>query len=341
MSVTREYKKIEKGLTSSLFKKIKNIGYKFVHLIKKLFSFFGKKYTIMFIPHSENKVVNLQFSLITILLCSFAIVFVSAGFLWTGSKVAGIMTELIRKEDSLSRAEANLDSVREEIIELREIANVFKNALGETASIVGTGIDTETPEGEGDLSGLKGTLSLTEGELKDVAELRELKVTLRKAIDSFSQIKNVLGAQKDLLVSIPSIWPVKGGRGIITQYFGPAIHPFYKNWYLHKGVDIAYPYPVPVLATATGKVVEAKSDPLGYGNYVIIRHKYGFYTKYAHLQYFTVQKGQEVHQGQVIGMMGSSGLSTGRHVHYEVIIGSEVVDPLKFLNISYSKMGTK
>ncbi|MEM5948814.1 M23 family metallopeptidase [Spirochaetia bacterium 38H-sp] len=295
----------------------------------------------MFIPHSENKVINVQFSFVTLLVFSLIFISVSAGFLWTGSKIAGVMTELTRKESSLKRAEANLDSVREEIIELREIASIFKKALSETAGIVGTGLSEDSPTGEGDLSGLTGTLSLTEGELKDVAELRELKVTLRKAIDSFSQIKNVLGAQKDLLVSIPSIWPVKDGKGIITQYFGPALHPFYKNWYLHKGVDIAYPYPVPVLATATGKVVEAKSDPLGYGNYVVIRHKYGFYTQYAHLKYFTVQKGQEVHQGQVIGLMGSTGLSTGRHVHYEVIIGSEVVDPLKFLNISENKTSSK
>jgi hypothetical protein len=72
----------------------------------------------------------------------------------------------------------------------------------------------------------------------------------------------------------------------------------------------------------------------GYGNFVVIRHKYGFYTKYAHLQRTYVRPGQDISQGDVLGTMGNTGLSTGPHLHYEVRIGSQVVDPVKYINMT-------
>jgi murein DD-endopeptidase MepM/ murein hydrolase activator NlpD len=78
----------------------------------------------------------------------------------------------------------------------------------------------------------------------------------------------------------------------------------------------------------------------GFGNYIIIRHKHGFYTRYAHLLSSRVKNGQKVQQGEVIGYIGNTGLSTGPHLHYEVHIGSDVVDPYKFLNIRSSPART-
>ncbi|ADN02798.1 M23 family metallopeptidase [Spirochaeta thermophila] len=337
MSVTRNYKRLEEAASRKAFWRIKRLGQAIGGILGRLGGIAKKKYTIMLIPHFEDKVINIQVSLFLLLFLGVLLVGVVAGFVWTGSRVTGITALLEQKEASLSSVEANLDKVKGELSELREVAALFKQSLAQTASLLGeTGDDPgEDLQEEGDLAGISHELSLSAGDIKELAEIRELKVSLQQAVDSLSQVQNVLNAQKELLVNIPSIWPVQGGRGIITQYFGPSIHPFYKYWYLHKGVDIAYPYAVPILATANGKVVEAKSDPLGWGNYVVIRHRYGFYTRYAHLQYYLVKKGQEVHQGQVIGMMGSTGLSTGRHLHYEVMIGSEVIDPLKFLNISH------
>jgi murein DD-endopeptidase MepM/ murein hydrolase activator NlpD len=72
---------------------------------------------------------------------------------------------------------------------------------------------------------------------------------------------------------------------------------------------------------------------MGLGHYLVLRHNYGFYTRYGHLDRVVVKKGQEVRRGQIIGYMGSSGLSTGPHLHYEVGIGTQVVDPLQFLSI--------
>ncbi|UZV49643.1 M23 family metallopeptidase, partial [Treponema pallidum] len=77
----------------------------------------------------------------------------------------------------------------------------------------------------------------------------------------------------------------------------------------------------------------------GWGNYVIIKHKHGFYTRYAHMQSYTVTRGQHIRQGQIIGYIGATGVATGPHLHYEIHIGSDVVDPGKYLNVKTAGAG--
>jgi len=87
-----------------------------------------------------------------------------------------------------------------------------------------------------------------------------------------------------------------------------------------------------ILATANGQIVTVAYDA-SFGNYIIIKHAYGYYTRYAHLKACYVKKGQFVSQGDIIGALGNTGLTTGPHLHYEVHIGSDVVDPAKYINI--------
>jgi murein DD-endopeptidase MepM/ murein hydrolase activator NlpD len=116
--------------------------------------------------------------------------------------------------------------------------------------------------------------------------------------------------------------------------FGQNKHPFTGQYYIHKGIDLStYRQGDPIVATADGQVVTIESEQGGFGNYIIIRHKHGFYTRYAHLLSFRVNTGQRVQQGEIIGYIGNTGLSTGPHLHYEVHIGSDVVDPFKFITI--------
>ena len=115
--------------------------------------------------------------------------------------------------------------------------------------------------------------------------------------------------------------------------FGQNVHPITNQWYIHKGLDFStYRTGDPVIATANGQVVTVGHDD-SFGNYVIIKHKYGFYTRYAHLNTVRVAKGQQVTQRQIIGTIGNTGITTGPHLHYEVHIGSDVVDPAKYINI--------
>lgn len=125
----------------------------------------------------------------------------------------------------------------------------------------------------------------------------------------------------------PSIWPA---RGTVTSGFGWRISPFGDGNELHPGIDIAYTMGAPVVATADGEVV--MSGPAGgYGNLVQIDHGNGIATLYGHNSQTTVKVGQQVKKGQVIAYAGSTGKSTGPHVHYEVRVNNTPIDPMKYL----------
>lgn len=129
------------------------------------------------------------------------------------------------------------------------------------------------------------------------------------------------------LAVTPSIWPA---QGTVTSGFGWRISPFGDGNELHPGIDIAYTMGAPVVATADGEVVV--SGPAGgYGNLIQIDHKNGIDTLYGHNSQLAVAVGQQVKKGQVIAYAGSTGKSTGPHVHYEVRVNNTPVDPMKYL----------
>lgn len=129
------------------------------------------------------------------------------------------------------------------------------------------------------------------------------------------------------LTATPSIWPA---RGTVTSSFGWRVSPFGDGNELHPGIDIAYTMGAPVVATADGEVIVSGSAG-GYGNLVQINHGNGISTLYGHNSQLAVKVGQTVKKGQVIAYAGSTGKSTGPHVHYEVRVNNTAVDPMKYL----------
>ena len=129
------------------------------------------------------------------------------------------------------------------------------------------------------------------------------------------------------MVSTPTIWPV---RGWVSSKFGFRTSPFSGRRVFHEGLDIAARYGLPVRATAKGIVVFA-GEKAGYGNIVTIDHGYGYMTRYGHNSSLTVKVGDKVEKGDVIAKVGSTGRSTGPHVHYEVLVNGIPVNPQKFI----------
>jgi len=121
--------------------------------------------------------------------------------------------------------------------------------------------------------------------------------------------------------------------GVITSKFGRRRDPINSRPAFHNGVDIRGRMGTDVKATADGKVYELGLDE-GMGRFVILDHKNGFRTSFGHLKKILVKRGEEVHRGQVIGLLGNSGRSTGPHVHYEVHHQKKLVDPLKYMRIA-------
>ncbi|MEM9148053.1 MAG: DUF5930 domain-containing protein [Pseudomonadota bacterium] len=127
---------------------------------------------------------------------------------------------------------------------------------------------------------------------------------------------------------LPFGMPVHGARK--TSGFGKRRDPFRRTWSMHNGVDWAGPRGTPIYSTAAG-VVSFSGRQRGYGIVVVIKHAFGYETRYAHLDKSLVEVGQRVERGLKIGKMGNTGRSTGTHLHYEIRVGEEPINPTKFI----------
>jgi murein DD-endopeptidase MepM/ murein hydrolase activator NlpD len=138
----------------------------------------------------------------------------------------------------------------------------------------------------------------------------------------------VVTAEPIARVSVPSGMPVQSAT--LTSNFGMRNHPILGGRRDHKGVDLAEPIGTPVYATADGVV--SKAAPFSsYGNYIQIEHGGGLETRFAHLSGFAVAAGDQVRKGQLIGFVGTTGRSTGPHLHYEIRVAGDAVDPTPYM----------
>ena len=141
------------------------------------------------------------------------------------------------------------------------------------------------------------------------------------------KVLSTLSQQKTIFSSIPSIIPTTGW---LASGFGKRISPFTGEISYHKGLDIAAPIGTPIIAPADGVVI-FEGIKQGYGKFIIIAHGYGIVTAYAHNDQNLVQPGQRVSRGEQISTVGMSGSTTGPHLHYEVIVNGQNVNPSKFI----------
>jgi murein DD-endopeptidase MepM/ murein hydrolase activator NlpD len=130
-------------------------------------------------------------------------------------------------------------------------------------------------------------------------------------------------------IAIPSTEPVRGSA--LTSGYGVRSDPFKGRAAMHAGIDLAGPMGTPIYATADGFVGRSEYNTGGYGNLIELNHGRGIQTRYGHLTRSLVRSGQHVTRGQLIGYMGSTGRSTGSHLHYEVRIDGKAVNPVPFM----------
>ena len=191
------------------------------------------------------------------------------------------------------------------------------------------GAPLTTAEGINEQLSLLGSKDLEEQEL--VAAVRESIAWLAKEADtqeqSLQQLSQVAEQRSTRWAATPSIWPVKGW---VTSGFGPRVSPFTEKPAWHDGLDIGAAANAPVQAPAQGRVTSVGFDPK-LGNVVKLDHGYGIETLYGHLAKALVKEGQRVKRGDVVGLVGSSGLATGPHLHYMVKVNGQTFDPTKYI----------
>lgn len=162
------------------------------------------------------------------------------------------------------------------------------------------------------------------------AQLNNISARISYQRNSYDTIENLIKNQDVKISSIPAIQPVSNkDLSRVASGFGMRIHPIYAIPKMHNGLDFTAPQGTPIYATGNGRVTMA-GPGTGTGNHVIINHGYGYETVYMHMMRVKARVGQQVKRGEVIGWVGSTGASTGPHLHYEVHINKHPVDPVYF-----------
>lgn len=159
------------------------------------------------------------------------------------------------------------------------------------------------------------------------------KLTKRLYIQSksFDDVVKMARNKQQLINSIPAIMPINNKfLRHAPSGFGWRTHPIYKSSEFHPGMDFASPEGTPIYATGDGVVERADNTAHGYGNHVVLNHGYGYQTLYGHMSKIVTSIGKKVKRGELIGYVGSTGLSTAPHVHYEVIKNGGKVNPINF-----------
>jgi murein DD-endopeptidase MepM/ murein hydrolase activator NlpD len=230
-----------------------------------------------------------------------------------GERIAGLETEIgaweLRHETLLAEIEA--------------ATGQSLDALGEVFVDADLDIENILRQARRDYTGSGGPFEPLRDDKRSAAEPPDGQ-RVAALMDDLERI----GLMRVAIDRLPFGTPTEGAR--ITSDFGPRRDPFRRGSGMHEGVDLAAPSGTPIYATAEGLVVFAGRQR-GYGNVVKIRHAFGFETVYAHLRKSRVQLGQRVERGARIADMGSTGRSTGSHLHYEVRIDGQAINPDRFM----------
>ena len=148
---------------------------------------------------------------------------------------------------------------------------------------------------------------------------------------SFDEVIKLAKQKEDMLASIPAVQPISNkDLKRMSSGFGKRVHPIYKTVRFHWGNDFTAPIGTDIYSTGKGKVIVADESRSGYGNHVIVDHGYGYQTLFAHMSKILVKPGQEVNRGEILGLVGNTGLSSAPHLHYEVLKNGGKVNPVNF-----------
>ena len=286
----------------------------------------NKRYsTIIFVPHARAKFRKLKvshrllFSLISLVSTSLCLsTFFSVQY-FTSLSQTHELSKLRRENRELQAAN---EQFGKSVESLRTQLHTVEDRTRKLAIIAG--ITTLDEASQGGSGGLR-TEELTANPYRD--DVDKMSFRSHSLAKDLTALEEKFVAQSRMLSSTPSIAPV---RGILTDGFGGRSDPFTGEPGQHNAIDISSAVGQPVRSPADGIVVKAEWAN-GYGNVIYISHGYGYSTRYGHLSSFAARPGQRVKRGDVIGYVGSTGRSTSPHLHYEVLLNGQAINPLRFL----------
>jgi murein DD-endopeptidase MepM/ murein hydrolase activator NlpD len=275
-----------------------------IHKIKGFLKRAFTPITIMFVPHSKTRPLNIKVPFVGILtslvVCCFGIFYIFS--------IAVNTFEYYRMKNKLNY-------YTEQFSEMASTVSALKNAETEFKRLFSHGSKEKV---------LENIDPADSGSL----DIENLKQNIKKTIETVGDIRDYLNVERDIFIATPKGFPVEGG---ISSHFGNRENPRNGENQFHTGIDISSAPGTSVKATADGIVSFAGWNG-GSGNLVVLEHGHGYSTFYAHNRMIIIKVGQKVKRGEVIIYVGSTGYSTGPHVHYEIWKDGRPVDPVKFIN---------
>lgn len=272
---------------------------KFKPLFKKL----STTVTIMLVPHSRGGSLNFR---MPYALLGLMVLFAGVGAVYTVSLTWHALDFYVMKQkyaqmtDQFQEMKTTIKSLKESELEFKRIFS-----LGSRKKVLDA---MDEPKNDGSIN------------------IDELKMQVAESLASVSEIREFMAKERDVYRATPQGVPVDGQ---LSSGFGMRVHPRYGSKMFHSGIDLSAPRGTPIHATADG-IISFSGWSKGNGNIVVIEHGHGFSTVYAHNTKNLIKVGQTVKRGQKIATTGSTGVSTGPHVHYEVWKNGERVNPESF-----------
>lgn len=287
-----------------------------------------KFYTILILPHANARLRKIHVSRGFVLTLAGILVATLTAFALAPHllfKMHGHQRTITRLQESNEQLLAEKQRIEERLSLLTENLSRFEESAGRLAEALGVeDLPAPAPAAGGSDVARPPHVSLQEAIEEDLDVLNERANRLGESYDTLDEAWLERWRQ---LASTPSVFPV---RGFFSHGYGWRKDPFTGEREFHQGVDIVADRGTPVVATADGVVTRA-TRYMGYGKMVHISHGYGMATRYGHLNEILVRPGQRVSRGDVIGRVGSTGRSTGPHLHYEVFKAGRREDPRRYL----------
>lgn len=240
-----------------------------------------------------------------------------------------LMTENESLSDNYKILNEKIKKLQQQLAELEKRDNEVYRTIFEANPLP----DSARAKEQQQLQELQMVLQMDKNELTNsiVGNIRNVESRINTQQRSYNEIAGFIKNKEQLLAGTPAIQPVSNkDLNRVASGFGYRVDPVYKTVKFHAGLDFAAPQGTPIYATANGTVKIAGNQGNGYGNHVVVNHGYGYETLYGHMFKVIVRNGTRVKRGEILGYVGSTGKSTGPHLHYEVHKNGRPLDPVYF-----------
>jgi murein DD-endopeptidase MepM/ murein hydrolase activator NlpD len=299
-----------------------------------------RRWTVMVVPHGSgsSRALEVSQTFVKALVGIGSVVALTFLVLGVAAISRGVNITHNRALENENRILADeIQRMRERMVGLRDTLNRFGQREQEMRLLAGL-TPTDTSVQRAGIGGPAGAWSERDS-LKTLGPNGQEALAARLDVDALARRANILvrslneaydslSRQRDRMAATPSIMPTRGW--LTSAFMRERVHPILHLARPHEGIDVSAPMGAEIEAPAAGIVTDVRWEE-GYGNMLTLDHGFGLVTRYAHCSKILAVRGQRVKRGQKIALVGSTGLSTGPHLHYEVWVNHKPVDPVKYV----------